>query len=141
VAAKSPKFASIISLVAPGAGTIKLSIINDGTATYLCTDFGVGGNCSKDSDDIASGADVKKALEEATEGREVKEVGGRTIAGRSARCFEATDTATKSVTTYCIDSKDSIILALETDGVMKMTATKVGSSVDEKLFELPYTVN
>lgn len=138
---KAPKFASIITLTAAGAGSIKLSVINDGTATYVCSDFGLGGNCSKDTSDIAAGADVKKALEEATKGRQVKEVGGRTIAGRSARCFEATDTTTNSVTTYCIDSKDSIMLALETSGAMKLTATEVESSVDEKLFELPFPVN
>ncbi|MGE0599330.1 MAG: hypothetical protein AB7J35_07195 [Dehalococcoidia bacterium] len=139
---KSPNFAAILSLSGGTAGSLKLTLINDGKDSYVCTDFGIGGNCSKSSGGIAdSGVDIKKQLEGATTGKEIKEVEKRTIAGRTARCFEATDTTTKAVTTYCMDAKDNIMLALETGGTMKLTATEVSTNVDDKLFELPYPVN
>ncbi|MGE3073451.1 MAG: hypothetical protein AB7N24_05105 [Dehalococcoidia bacterium] len=142
---KPPKFAAIVAITAAGAaGNIKLSVIADGTDTYVCTDFGIGGSCSKDngSEGPAAGLDIQKSLEDATSGKNVTEVDKRTIAGRSARCFETTDpTDPTSKSTYCIDSKDSIMLAFETGGGLKMTAKDVKTSVDDKLFELPFPVN
>ncbi len=141
---KPPKFAAIISLTAAGAGNIKLSVITDGANSYVCTDFGLGGNCSKESgsDSLADGLDIKKSLEDATTGKDVKEVEKRTIAGRSARCFEVGEpSGSAASTTYCIDGKDSIMLAFESSGSIKMSATDVKTSVDDKLFELPFPVN
>ena len=45
-----------------------------------------------------------------------------------------------SKSTFCLDEKDSIMLSFATGGV-KMTATQVSNSVDDKLFELPYPVS
>ena len=143
-AIKSPKFVSKLSLDAGALGSIKFTVINDGKDVYTCTDVGTGGKCSKDTSTLGTapdGVNIQKAIQEATNGQEIKEVDKRTIIGRTARCFEARDPGSSDATTYCFDSKDSSLLALEISGDMKMTATKISTSVDDKLFELPYPVN
>ncbi|MGB4861842.1 MAG: hypothetical protein WBO97_05255 [Tepidiformaceae bacterium] len=143
-AIKSPKFVSKLSLDAGALGSLKFTVINDGKDVYTCTDIGTGGKCSKDTSTLGTapdGVNIQKAIQEATSGQDVKEVDKRTIMGRSARCFEAKDPGSDDATTYCFDSKDSSLLALEIGGNMKMTATKISTSVDDKLFELPYPVN
>jgi hypothetical protein len=137
---KSPKFASTIKLNTAGV-EFAITIINDGKDTYFCNDIGAGGSCSKDSSlGQAAGVDVKKAVEEARKGNDVKELEKRTIAGRAARCFETKDPNTGSVSSFCLDEKDSITLFFNIGGVTKMTATEVTSNVDDKLFELPFPV-
>lgn len=138
-ASKAPKFAGVIKL--PDLGDISVSLINDGTNSYTCTNFGAGGTCSKDNTLTGGGIDVKKALDEAKNGKDVKEIAKRTIAGRSARCFEATDSSTGTQMTFCLDEKDSITLYSKIGDTVEMTATEVSTSVDDKLFELPYPVN
>ena len=83
---------------------------------------------------------VKKAIDEARKGTDVKELPKQTIAGRTARCFETAPSTGASKSTFCLDEKDSIMLSFATGGV-KMTATQVSNSVDDKLFELPYPVS
>lgn len=143
-AIKSPKFASKISLDAGTLGKLQFTVINDGKDVYTCTDIGTGGKCSKDTSTLGTapdGVNIQKAIQEATAGQDVKEVDKRTIIGRAARCFDAKDPDSADTTTYCFDSKDASLLALEISGSMKMTATKISSSVDDKLFDLPYPVN
>jgi hypothetical protein len=139
MASKPPKYASVMEFSLGGA-KFAFTIINDGTTPYFCSDFGAGGSCSKDEEfGGAQGVDVKKAIDEARKGKDVKEIDKRTIAGRSGRCFEATDPETNTKSTFCLDEKDSILLFFQVEGV-KMTATEVKTSVDDKLFELPYPV-
>lgn len=139
---KAPNFAAIMSFKLQGVGAIKVSVINDGKNGYVCTDFGAGGSCSKeDADSTFSGVDLTQQLEDAAESQDVKEIDGRTILGRKARCFEASVPDAPGKTTYCIDAKDAVVLALDAGDSLKMTATEVKTSVDEKLFELPYPVN
>jgi len=141
IASKPPKLASIINLTVAGAGEFAISVIDDGTTSYTCSNFGAGGRCSKDDSSLGTGGvDVKKAIDEARKGNDVKELPKQTIAGRNARCFEAKDAATSTTSSFCLDEKDSIMLSFQTSGV-KMTATEVKTSVDEKLFELPFPVS
>lgn len=138
-ASKAPKFAGVIKL--PDLGDVSVSLINDGTNAYVCTNFGAGGTCSKDNTLAGGGIDVKKALDEAKNGKDVKEIAKRTIAERSARCFEATDAKSGTKMTFCLDEKDSITLYSKIGDVTEMTATEVSATVDEKLFELPFPVS
>ena len=140
VASKPPKLASQIKLTLPGSGDFVLTVIQDGTTTYFCSNFGLGGSCSKDNSLGSGGVYVKKAIDEARKGTDVKELPKQTIAGRTARCFETTPSTGASKSTFCLDEKDSIMLSFATGGV-KMTATQVSNSVDDKLFELPYPVS
>lgn len=144
VASKAPRLASKFTF---SAGDMKGSfyIITDGKDTITCNDFGFGGQCHKSSgvDDGLDGAgiDIKKVIKEARTNSDVKDVGKRTIAGRSSRCFEAKDKSTGTVSTFCLDEKDSIMTYMEISGTVKMTATEISSKVDEKLFEPPFPVN
>lgn len=142
LASKPPKLATVVSFAAAQL-TLKMSIITDGKDTYTCTDFGAGGSCSKEAgvdDNLTKGFDVQKAIKEARGNSEIKEIDKRTIAGKSSRCFQTTDKSDGTVTTFCLDEKDSIMTYMEVGGVTKLTATKVSTSVDDKLFELPYPV-
>lgn len=142
LASKPPKQAMKISF---SAGDIKgsFSFITDGKDTYTCSDFGVGGTCTKSAgvdDALTKGIDIQKALKEARSNSDIKELDKRTIAGRVSRCFEAKDKSDNSVTTFCLDEKDSIMTYAELAGTSKLTATKVSSSVDDKAFDLPFPV-
>ena len=142
MASKPPKLATKVTFGGTGfAGTF--AIITDGKDTYTCTDFGAGGSCSKSSgvdDALTKGFDVQKAIKEARNNSEIKELAKRTIAGKSSRCFETKDKTDGTVTTFCLDEKDSIMTYMEVGGITKLSATNIATSVDDKLFELPYPV-
>lgn len=142
IASKPPKQAMKISF---SAGDIKgsFSFITDGKDTYTCSDFGIGGTCTKSEgvdDALTKGIDVQKALKEARSNSDIKELDKRTIAGRASRCFEAKDKTDNSVTTFCLDEKDSIMTYAELEGTSKLTATKISNNVDDKAFDLPFPV-
>lgn len=142
MASKPPKLATKVTFSgAEFKGTF--ATITDGKDTFTCTDFGIGGSCSKEAgvdNALTKGFDVQKAVKEARTNSEVKEVQKRTIAGKSSRCFETKSKTDGSVTTFCLDEKDSIMTSMEIGGVTKLTATNITSTVDEKLFEPPFPV-
>lgn len=142
MASKPPKLATKVTF---SGGDFKgsFAIITDGTDTYTCTDFGIGGSCTRSSgvdDSLTRGLDLQKAIKEARGNSEIKEVQKRTIAGKSSRCFETRSKTDGSVTTFCLDEKDSIMTYVEIGGITKLTATSISSSVDDKSFELPFPV-
>lgn len=142
MASKPPKLATRVTF-SGGAFKGSLAIITDGKDTYTCTDFGVGGSCTKSSgvdDQLTKGFDVQKAVKEARSNSEIKELQKRTIAGKSSRCFETKSKTDGSVTTFCLDEKDSIMTFMEIGGITKLTATDISTNVDDKNFELPFAV-
>ncbi|MEO8541498.1 MAG: hypothetical protein ABI577_17275 [bacterium] len=143
IASKPPKLATKITLTGTGFSG-GFSVITDGTNTITCTDFGAGGQCTKsagvDATVSGGGIDLQKTIKEAKANKDVKELDKRTIAGRSSRCFQATDTASGTVSTFCVDEKDSVMTYIEIGGTTKLTATQISTSVDDKLFDPPFPV-
>lgn len=143
LASKPPRLATRIEFT-EGEFKGSLALIVDRTDTIICTDFGFGGSCTKSAgvDPLTSGAglDIQKAIKESRSNSDVKELPKKTIAGRSSRCFEAKDKGTGTVSTFCLDEKDSIMTYMEIGGVTKMTATQISTSVDDRLFDLPFPV-
>lgn len=143
IASKAPKLATKITF---SQGEIKGSfvIITDGKDTIVCNDFGFGGQCNKsagvDSSLNGAGIDLAKTIKEARSNSDVKELAKRTIASRASRCFEAKDKGTGTVSTFCLDEKDSIMTYMEIGGVTKLTANTISSTVDDKLFDPPFPV-
>jgi hypothetical protein len=66
----------------------------------------------------------------------LREVEGRTIAGREARCFAYEGSAPG---TMCLETGTGIPLAIESQEVT-MTAREVNESPPPELFELPHDV-
>jgi hypothetical protein len=142
LAQKPPKSLSSFSI--QGQGTF--TTINDGQQSYTCTKLGeAAGFCTK-SGAGGGGAglsffNMAAVSQAASLVPDAKEVDGRTIAGRASRCFQYTQSGQTS--TLCIENQDGLMTYVETgdaSGKTTITATDVKSSVDDKVFDLPYKV-
>ena len=132
----------------------KITIINDGTSTFMCTEQGEK-TCLKSK---STGAASNPLLGFATafsaenlvstfskDGTSVKSVAGQTIAGRSAKCYEATGPTGKG--TICLDSKNGMLLLIDgsdtKDGKTTKTVFKAKEATDSPSdadFNPPYPV-
>jgi len=144
LAQKPPK--SLSSFDMAGQGTF--ATINDGQQTYSCTKLGAQptGVCQKSA---ASGAgaglgffNLAAMAQTASSVPDSKEIAGRKVAGRDARCFQYSPPG-GSASIACIDKDSGLMVYIETNdssGKMTITATDIKGSVDDKVFELPYKV-
>ena len=129
-----------------GASTGAYIIIDDGTNSFVCMDQPTK-QCLKSASSAGAGsiADAFQPTnilnELSASGGKFKQVGDQTIAGRSAKCYQGSDTSGSG--TACIDKKDSVLLLVDStqsDGSkMTLKATQVGSASDSD-FTPPYTV-
>ncbi len=114
-------------------------IIDDGVNAYSCIPQGKEGACFKSA---SGGADTPGTNNDALydsfeDDAKYKEIGGKKIAGRDARCFQASGGAADGV--YCLDKKDGFMLSIDT-ATLKIVATEVSTKIDDKLFEPPFKV-
>lgn len=135
------------------AGTI--TIIDDGTSIFMCSTEQGQKTCLKSK---STGAALNPLLGLATtfsaenlvsrfskDGTSVKSVAGQTIAGRSAKCYEATGPTGKG--TICLDSKNGMLLLIDgsdtKDGKTTKTVFKAKEATDSPSdadFNPPYPV-
>ena len=109
----------------------KITIIDDGTSTFMCTEQGEK-TCLK-SKSIGAASNPLLGLATAfsaenlvsrfsKDGTSVKSVAGQTIAGRSAKCYEATGPTGKG--TICLDSKNGMLLLIDGSDTKNGKTTK-----------------
>ena len=133
----------------------KTTIIDDGTSTFVCTDQGTK-VCQQSKSSGATAANPFLGLATAfsadnlvsafsKNGYDVKSVSGQSIAGRSAKCYEATGPTGSG--TICLDSKNGMMLLIDgadtTKGQTKKTvfkATRATDSPSDDVFTPPYPV-
>ncbi len=111
---------SLVSFAIDGSDGGTFWIIDDGESSIICFDTdSEPGQCVKTGDSslsdslVPSVVDVDETFDGVEHAPNVTEVGGRTIAGRSARCFEYDDTTNADTGTICLDGSDGILLALK----------------------------
>ncbi len=137
---------SLVFFTFDGSNGGKFWVIDDADSSIICFETDdEPGQCLKTGDSslseslIPSVVDVDETFDAVDEAQDVREVAGRTIAGRSARCFEYDDTESSEDGTICLDSADGTLLFLKGDSI-EMTATDVSSSIPSDAFEPPFTV-
>jgi hypothetical protein len=138
---RPPKRAIDILTVADGR---RLLSIDDGTTVYLCekTNSTAEGACLKQATGGAQQPlliDLNGIARGGATSADLKEVAGRTIAGRAARCFEGT--FGRQTGQFCADRELGVALFYETeskDGKLTMTATKFETNPPDSTFEPPY---
>lgn len=143
IAFKQPKSYYSFSLGGNQAGEV--TIIDDGTNTLFCTKIASAGQCMKSKSDSAglfsnpfSLNELEKDLNGSTK---VTQVADQKVAGEDSKCFQMEDIQG----VVCFSKKDNLLTkteATESGSKVTLVASKIGTSVDEKLFEAPagYTV-
>jgi hypothetical protein len=136
VAQKSGKtYTSINQKGGENAGLTVL--IDDGKSSYICQKDADNpdGGCFK----TASSADDENSpnADDGFDDTNVKEIAGKKIAGRDARCFQSQDADNPG--TSCVDKSTGAFLAGDSPD-LKVTATNYSTSVDDKVFTPPYKV-
>jgi hypothetical protein len=130
------------------AGQGTFATINDGQQTYSCTKLGAqpAGICQKSGGAGAAAGvsffNLAAMAQTASVAPDSKEIDGRKVAGRDARCFQYAP-AGGPASIMCVDKQSGLMVYLETNessGKMTITATEIKASVDDKVFELPYKV-
>jgi hypothetical protein len=150
---KDPK--SLIRLDGSMAGNQGVAaIIEDGTATYLCTDL-LGKSCMKTDANgglskFFSGAldqmkteDILKSLADNTNST-ITPAPGQTIAGHAGNCYDVSGQQIKA--TVCVDAATSALLSVNAastgtaSGQVSLTARELSGSPADADFEPPYPV-
>jgi hypothetical protein len=114
--------------------------INDGESQYTCFETGPDeGQCLKSSEALPTGdiLDPGEAVEDAEDAPNVREVDGREIAGRDARCFEFEEDGSSGL--MCLDEDEGFLLFLEAEDTL-MEATDVSTDIPGDAFEPPFDV-
>lgn len=142
------------ALAGGGDNTGKITIIDDGTSTLLCTEQQK--TCLKTKSTPGATANPFLGLADSfkaenlvgnfsKDGYEVKQVANQTIAGRSAKCFEAKGPTGKG--TVCVDSKNGMLLLIDgsdtANGQTSKTLFKAKEATDapsDADFNPPYPV-
>jgi hypothetical protein len=119
----------------------KIWAIDDGTDQYSCFETGEDeGQCLKSPGGLGDElVDPDDLVDEAEESPNLKEIDGRTIAGRDARCFEFTGDLPEDNGVVCVDEDEGYMLLVEAEGTT-MEATDVSSDAPDELFEPPFDV-
>ncbi len=144
LAQKPPKSLSSFDLAGQGIFTT----ISDGQQSYSCTKLGAQptGICQK-AGSGGPGAGITffnlaAIAQAASVVPDSKEIDGRKVAGRDARCFQYSPSG-GSPSTVCVDKESGLMVYIESNdssGKMTIAATEIKGSVDDKVFELPYKV-
>ena len=132
MAHKGTKSVFVLDGAFGGPSTGKTTIIDDGTSTFICTEEGQK-TCLKTKSTGGSAANPLLGLATAfradnlvkafsKEGFEVKSVAGQTIAGRSAKCYEAKGPTGSG--TVCLDSKNGMLLLIDGSDIKNGKTTK-----------------
>jgi hypothetical protein len=117
----------------------RIWVIDDGTDQYTCFGNDDEGQCLKSGGGLGTEAfNVDEVVAGAEEG-EVREIDGRRIAGREARCFQYTGSAPDDTGVMCLDARRGYVLLIESEG-FTMTAVDVQESVPASTFEPPFEV-
>jgi hypothetical protein len=139
IAQDPPKRAVILSFE---GSEDRFWLIEDGENSYTCYEADGEGVCLESGpatgDILPPGADIDETVDEAEESTSIREIDGRTIAGRDARCFEYDD-ANGDSGTMCLDEENGVLLLLEGEG-FSMTAQEVSTDVDPGVFEPPFDI-
>ncbi|MCA9830548.1 MAG: hypothetical protein KC495_08775 [Dehalococcoidia bacterium] len=137
---------SLVAFAIDGSDGGTFWIIDDGKSSIICFDTdSEPGQCVKTGDSslsdslVPSVVDVDETFDGVENAPNVTEVAGRTIAGRSARCFEYDDTTNADTGTICLDASDGILLALKNEGI-ELTAIDVSTTVNADAFAPPFAV-
>lgn len=136
------------------AGQGKVTIIDDGTSTFLCTEqtkaclklSSTSGTAANPFLGIADGFKTETLLGNySKDGYEVKTASGQTIAGRQAKCYDAKSPT--GTATICLDSKNGMLLLYDgtntTGGQTTKQLLKAKEASDapsDADFNPPYTV-
>lgn len=144
IAQDPPKSLVYIAYDASAGG--EFWVIDDGKSAVVCfATAAERGQCIKTGDSSTADslvppvADVDESFDSAEKATNIREVGGRTIAGRPARCFEYDAEGTEDDGTICLDSGDGTMLYLSRADV-ELTATEVTRTVPAGTFEPPFAV-
>lgn len=137
---------SVVNFTFDGSNGGQFWIIDDGESSIICFDtVDEPGQCLKTGDSslsdslVPSVVDLDETFDAVDDAPDIREVAGRTIAGRDARCFEFDDTESSEDGTICLDSADGTLLFLKGDSV-EMLATEVSSTIPADAFEPPFGV-
>jgi len=138
IAFKAPK--SYYQFALGGGQSGDIIVIDDGTNSLMCTKIASAGQCQKTKSgqsSLFSNPFSLSELEKNLSGNtKVTQVADQKVAGEDSKCFQMEDT--KAIT--CFSKKDGLLTKsdITTNGSkVTLVATKVSTSVDDKLFEAP----
>ncbi|MCC6387124.1 MAG: hypothetical protein IT302_07050 [Dehalococcoidia bacterium] len=142
IAFKAPK--SYYSFSLGGGQPGDITVIDDGTNSLMCTKIASAGQCQKSKSgpntlfaNPLSLAELEKNLSGSTK---VTQIADQKVAGEDAKCFQMDDT--KGIT--CFTKKDGLLAKSDISmagSKVTLVATKLSTTVDEKLFEAPAGYN
>lgn len=124
-------------------GNDETILIDDKTSSFLCSKSGGDEGCLKSKSTGGAGPfSLEDVLGDLDQDIKVTKQKDQRIAGKDGACFKVEEEGSANGT-MCFDKKDGLLLLIDSeedeDGV-SLKATKVDTSVDNKVFEPPYKV-